>query len=106
MNTDASGRGDESAFRANLRRHAGGTDGLEVFACSSLQLTPKMIFERCGRARFVSIDGGHTETCTLNDLRLAEEVLADDGLVLIDDYFNPGPACRPALPSTCWAEAD
>ncbi len=89
LNVDASGRGDESAFRSNLQRHAGSTEGLEVFACSSLHLTPEVILARCGPARFVSIDGGHTQTCTVNDLRLAEEILVEGGLVLVDDYFNP-----------------
>jgi hypothetical protein len=89
LNVDASGRGDELAFRSNLRRHAGSTEGLEVFVGDSLELTPEAIVGRCGPARFVSIDGGHTETCTVNDLRLAEDMLVDGGLALIDDYFNP-----------------
>jgi hypothetical protein len=35
-----------------------------------------------------SIDGAHTEEATINDLRLAEAVLLQDGIVILDDCFN------------------
>jgi hypothetical protein len=88
-NVDASGRGDERVFRSNLQRHAGSTEGLEVFVGDSLELSSEDVIGRCGRVRFLSIDGGHTERCTVNDLRLAEEMLVGGGLALVDDCFNP-----------------
>ena len=42
----------------------------------------------CGQVRLMSIDGGHTEECVLNDLRLADAALAGAGVAVIDDYFN------------------
>ena len=36
-----------------------------------------------------SVDGGHSCEVTLNDLRLAHEVMADGGSIMVDDYFDP-----------------
>ena len=36
-----------------------------------------------------SVDGGHSCEVALNDLRLAHEVLADGGVIMMDDYFDP-----------------
>src|SRR5258708_20065236 len=52
-------------------------------------LFPYTTLFRSGRCRLLSIDGGHTAECTLNDLRLAEHVVTDFGVVILDDYFNP-----------------
>lgn len=89
LNVDGSGRGDRERFLANVERHAGSTEGLVVLTADSLKLPPARLLEEAGPARFVSIDGGHTDECTLNDLRLAEACLADGGIILLDDYFNP-----------------
>jgi hypothetical protein len=88
LNIDGSGRGDETAFRANIARHAGDMEAVEVFSQSSLDLSAPELERRCGRARFVSVDAGHTEECTVNDLRLAEAILVPGGFVMIDDCFN------------------
>jgi type IV secretory pathway TraG/TraD family ATPase VirD4 len=39
--------------------------------------------------RLFSIDGGHTEECTFNDICLAEGALDDRGVVILDDVFQP-----------------
>lgn len=88
LNIDGSGLGDETVFRANITRHAGDIDVVDVFARSSLDLSAAELKHQCGPARFVSIDGGHTEDCTLNDLRLADAIVVRRGLVIIDDCFN------------------
>jgi hypothetical protein len=38
--------------------------------------------------RWISIDGGHTADSVCNDLILAEAVLADRGVVAVDDFLN------------------
>jgi len=88
FNLDHSGKGDRERFLANVQRHAGSTDGLVVITADSLKLTPQRLLDEAGRARFISVDGGHTEDCALNDLRLAEGCLAEGGIILLDDYFN------------------
>jgi hypothetical protein len=35
-----------------------------------------------------SVDGGHTYECALSDLQLADAVLAERGVVILDDFFN------------------
>ena len=38
--------------------------------------------------RIISIDGCHTKDATLIDLKNAVDILTDDGIIIIDDYFN------------------
>jgi hypothetical protein len=90
LNTDGSGRGDRGIFLANIRRWAGSDERVAIIARSSLEIGPEDILAASGRARLVSVDGGHTEECTLNDLVLAQSVLHDAGVVILDDYFNQG----------------
>ena len=40
------------------------------------------------RAKFISIDGGHTYQHAFNDLQLAQEVLTPGGIVALDDYMS------------------
>ncbi len=88
LNIDQSGKGDREQFLANIEQHAGSTEGLVVIAEDSLKITAERLLGEAGPARFISVDGGHTEECAFNDLRLAEACLADGGLILLDDYFN------------------
>lgn len=88
LNLDKSGKGDRERFLENLKRHAGSTDGLVVMVEDSLRLKPERILTAAGAARFMSIDGGHTDECTRHDLRLAEACLAGGGIIVLDDYFN------------------
>lgn len=39
--------------------------------------------------RWVHIDGEHTGSAVANDLSLASDLLADRGIVCVDDFFNP-----------------
>lgn len=41
-----------------------------------------------GTMRFVSVDGGHEKEHVMNDLQIAEDILAKDGIVVLDDIFN------------------
>jgi hypothetical protein len=42
-----------------------------------------------GKFQFISVDGDHTMPGCLYDMRLAEEMLADGGIVAVDDIMNP-----------------
>jgi Methyltransferase domain len=88
LNVDHSGKGDRERFLDNVRVYAGSTDGLVVIGADSRQVTPEHILTQAGRARFVSVDDGHTEECARSDLRLAESCLAAGGIILLDDYCN------------------
>lgn len=40
--------------------------------------------------RWIHIDGEHTAQAVSNDLAIAEFLLGDRGMLVIDDFFNPG----------------
>jgi hypothetical protein len=88
LNTDRSGRGDRLQFMRNLHRWYEKPGDVEVISISSLEIKPSDIIAACGQVRLASIDGGHTEECTLNDLRLVEGILTPEGVAIVDDYFN------------------
>lgn len=88
LNVDGSGKGDYSQFRKNLARWSSAPDRIEIFQGSSLELDPANVIAACGRSRLMSVDGGHTEACTRNDLQIGEAVSEPYGVVVIDDYFN------------------
>lgn len=88
LNVDKSGHGDRAMLLRNIARWAPGSPQVTVIERSSLEVRPQDILRACEAARLISIDGGHTEECTLNDLRLCEGALSPKGIVILDDYFN------------------
>jgi predicted O-methyltransferase YrrM len=42
-----------------------------------------------GNCRWIHIDGEHTGMAVLNDMTVANLLLNEDGVVVIDDFFNP-----------------
>jgi hypothetical protein len=39
--------------------------------------------------RWVHIDGEHTGRAVINDLEFCEQILSDEGILILDDFFNP-----------------
>lgn len=90
LNQDRSGQGDETIFRRNLARFGVPEGRVAVLRRSSLEVTWPDLAAAVGQpARLVSIDGGHTAAITANDLAIADEGLAEQGVIVLDDYFNP-----------------
>ncbi len=87
LNTDQSGRGDRAVFQQNIGKWAPDAS-VKTIQKSSLDVTADEILAACGPLRLASIDGGHTEECVQNDLRLIEATLTRRGVVILDDYFN------------------
>jgi len=87
LNMDQSGRGDRAVFQQNIHRWAPSAN-VKIVQKSSLDVTAAEILAACGPVRLASIDGGHTEECVQNDLRLMEASLTPRGVVILDDYFN------------------
>jgi cephalosporin hydroxylase len=57
----------------------------------SLALTMRERLElgaKFGPFRLFSIDGGHTVQHAINDLLLAQDLLAAGGVIFVDDYFH------------------
>lgn len=86
-NVDRSGLGDRQQFEKNLARWAPGAE-VKIVQASSLEVTPASAPSTFGSVRMFSIDGGHTSDITLHDLRLAESVLVDGGVAVVDDILN------------------
>ena len=63
---------------------------LPTIAADSTRVEPERLLEAAGgsKLRFLSVDGGHSRAVTLSDLRLADAVVADGGIVCLDDVFN------------------
>jgi len=90
LNVDHSGAGSRTKFMENVIYWTGSLDRVAVIQKSSLEVSPESLFSQVGPCRMVSIDGGHTEQCTVNDLKLSEAILQDKGIAIIDDCFDEG----------------
>lgn len=69
-----------------------GTDaGLTVHKADSKDLTPRSALKLLGgrRPRIISVDGDHSGLGVERDLWLASQVIADRGILAIDDIGNP-----------------
>lgn len=53
----------------------------------SRQVTPQDLKSLTKGVRYFSLDGGHSEKSTFHDLELAESVVVDGGILVVDDYF-------------------
>src|SRR3569623_292916 len=87
-NTDRSGLGDRGMFDRNVELFLY-PPSITVFAANSTKLSADNISKH-GAVRFFSVDGGHTEAVTLNDLHLAERSITTGGIVALDDILHQG----------------
>jgi len=87
-NADRSGLGDRGMFERNVARFLY-PPSITVISGNSTKLSADSI-SRHGAVRFFSVDGGHTEAVTLNDLGLAERSIATGGIVALDDILHRG----------------
>jgi hypothetical protein len=87
LNRDASGKGDREIFLGHMHS-LGKMDeaGLKIFSKSSAELTADDTSTTC---RFFHIDGGHWPEIVLSDLKTADRALIPEGVVAVDDVFNP-----------------
>ena len=61
-----------------------------------------MIFHKLKSVQVFSVDGCHTYECTLSDLHLAFQTIAPNGVVILDDHFNPSwPGVSTGLGAFC-----
>lgn len=55
----------------------------------SYQVTLHSLGDLRSSCRWLHIDGEHTGRAVINDLELCEQLLSDDGIIVLDDFFNP-----------------
>ena len=88
-NIDNSGCGDKAIFISNLKQFNPNTNNICIVNKNSTTISSADLFDLTDQKfRFISIDGGHTSEIVYSDLNLANSVLADGGIILIDDYFD------------------
>jgi Methyltransferase domain len=90
FNVDHSGHGEKSIFLSNLAKYAISPDNCFLHRGDSLSLGEADINsmrEKYGPFRFFSVDGGHTADHCFKDLCTSEELIADGGVVMLDDSF-------------------
>ena len=90
LNIDFSGQGARSKFEENLRlfdRHQGRNT---TIICGDSTDSSLNLESKCGLgvSRYISIDGGHTAEHTISDLRLANRLIGNYGIVILDDILN------------------
>ena len=89
-NIDRSGLGDLRIFKSNLDNYATNNQNIEILSMNSLNLDKNFYREKSSKKfKLFSIDGGHHYKAVINDLKNAEEVMVEGGVVLLDDILNP-----------------
>jgi hypothetical protein len=90
LNIDRSGNGSKELFQANLKNvdvHKG--QNTCVIQGDSTDTKLELVKNiGPGTLRFISIDGGHTANHTINDLKLANELISNEGVVILDDITH------------------
>ncbi len=89
QNLDGSGHGDLGILKRNLARFGLGKQRLVLDARLSSDVTPNDILSKVGQVRFFHIDGGHHLEAITADIALADQVMAEGGIIAIDDVFRP-----------------
>lgn len=88
-NIDDSGFGNKNIFLRNAAEFGLGPDKTIAISRNSRTLTSEEVVRLCGGAPVLfSVDGGHNEGLTFNDLCIAADAVAEDGVVMLDDVFN------------------
>jgi SAM-dependent methyltransferase len=63
-------------------------DNIDIIKADSMTLAEDFI-QRYRGIRWMHIDGSHTREATVSDLRLAERLVIDGGIVAVDDIYRP-----------------
>jgi len=90
LNIDGSGAGNREIFEKHVASVSHDPEGVVIFEGDSLSTKFHASMRGNGlQFRIFSVDGGHTAQHAINDLKIAEAHLAQGGVVLLDDFFNP-----------------
>jgi hypothetical protein len=91
LNSDNSGSGSRSMFEHNLLtsdKHQGVNTKIIQGDSTDSSLNLVDIIGK-SKLKFISVDGGHTAQHVVNDLKIANEVITNEGVVIVDDILHP-----------------
>jgi hypothetical protein len=86
-NLDGSGKGNLEIFKEHIDKFAINKSRVKIIQQDSLQLKSSDYYDL--NFGIISIDGGHTENHTLNDLQFAQDIMDKETFVILDDILNP-----------------
>lgn len=89
---DESGKGLLASFRESVAKHALAPGMVSHWAMDSFDLSVndvQRVLDVLGTVKLFSIDGGHTAEHVINDMNFAQQVVPQDGIILVDDMHNP-----------------
>jgi len=92
FNLDNSGKGSLERFEKNLDECGVPRESVEILRTDSLALSDKDLLDiaqKAGLFSFFSVDGCHMAEHTIHDTRMAMRLTAPEGIVMVDDYYNP-----------------
>jgi hypothetical protein len=90
LNIDDSGSGSLETFRNNLvayDAHKGANTKIVIGDSTDPSLRLREIIGN-DPLRFISVDGGHTVEHTIADLVMANDLISNEGVVILDDILN------------------
>lgn len=91
FNVDNSGGGNLNIFKKSCQQLRPNLENITIVAGDSNKLTAKDYQSYCTnklKYKVFSIDGSHTKSATIHDLKNAMAVMDDYGVIIIDDYLN------------------
>jgi Methyltransferase domain len=91
LNVDKSGCGNEAILDENIKKLSFRPEFIDKLKVDSLSLAVEDVANlqrKYGKFRIISIDGGHTPEHTIHDFNIAQNLLANGGLVIVDNINN------------------
>jgi len=82
------GTNEMLTFQTEMNRKARFPERIVATQINSFMNKRKIVDIIKEPVRIFHVDGGHDVRHVLNDLSIADEVMAEDGVVIIDDFFN------------------
>lgn len=94
FNLDQAGIGQLDVFQANIAAHAPDPKAFDIVSGDSTKFHNEHLFSefiaKYQAFKIFSVDGCHTAQHTMAEFDFGARILANGGLLVIDDYGNPG----------------
>lgn len=92
FNLDGAGKGNLGVFQSNIVASGEALSAIRAIEKDSMTITADDISAwraDTGGFSIFSVDGCHTVEHTINDTRVAMQLTVPQGIIFVDDYYNP-----------------